>query len=48
MCESGKVCTLLLQYLKSSAKIVVTLGVGETEKLRAGEVEGGRKKGREG
>lgn len=46
--KNGKVCVsqercvrLSLQYLKSSVKIV-TFRVSETEKLRAGEVEGGR------
>lgn len=44
VCVSQERCARLsLQYLKSSAKIVVTLRVGETEKLRE---EG--KKGREG
>lgn len=43
VCVSQERCVRLsLQYLKSSVKIVVTLRVGETEKLRAGEVEGGR------
>lgn len=42
VCVSQQRCAYLsLQYLKSSAKIV-TLKVGETDKLRAGEVEGGR------
>lgn len=43
VCVSQERCVCLsLQYLKSSAKIVVTLRVSEIEKLRAGEVEGGR------